>query len=247
MSSSNKFVKKSNQHHVWQQYLRAWQSNGKVHCLQNGRVFDTGTPVLGMDRDFYKVNALTDEDLALLKLLAFQNKKHTTLRETHEDFLRYVLTPTLIARNNPGILKNQELQDVIDTYNTNVVDTQHTILENSFGSLLTQSLNEDIRWYENGFNRISFFTFISAQNLRTRSVKNKTIAVLREKMGLDVSRIWNILAVILAFNSGVSLFAEPEVRPLVLVRNNTSMNFITGDQPVVNLASVENAAPEHLV
>ena len=45
-------VKKPSQHHVWQQYLRAWSVGGKVYCLQGDRIFPTGTPVLGMTTDF---------------------------------------------------------------------------------------------------------------------------------------------------------------------------------------------------
>ena len=131
-------------------------------------------------------------------------------------------------------------------HNTNVVDHHHTFFESSFLPLLSQSLREDISWYENGVNRIAFFTFISAQNLRTRRVKTQTIARLRDRMSLDISRIWNILAVIFAFNAGFSMYAEPQRRPLTLVRNHTAIPFLTGDQPLINLASDGERAPEFL-
>ncbi len=246
MSKSAQLVKKSRQHHVWQQYLRAWATDGRVFCLQNGRVFATGTPVLGMDTDFYKVQALTDEDLELVRLLAFREKQHPMLRENNERYLRYVLTPALLAKRYPGALGNTELQELLDAYNTNVVDQHHTIFESSFVPLLAQALREDISRFENGVNRIAFFTFIAAQNLRTRRVKSETIARLRDRMGLDVSRIWNILAVVYAFNAGFSIGAEPQRRPLTLVRNRTAVPFLTTDQPVINLAGGGDTPPEFL-
>jgi hypothetical protein len=246
MSRPAHSVKKSRQHHVWQQYLRAWATGGRIFCLQGGRLFATGTAVLAMETDFYKVETLTDEDLDLIKLLAFHDKQHPRLRESNERYLRYVLTPAILSKRYTETRRNAELQELLDTYNTNVVDQHHTILESSFVPLLAQSLREDISWYENGVNRIAFFTFIAAQNLRTRRVKSETIARLRDEMGLDMSRIWNILAVILAFNAGFSMYAEPHRRPLTLVRNETAIPFITGDQPLTNLAGGGETAPEFL-
>jgi hypothetical protein len=61
------------------------------------------------------------------------------------------------------------------------------------------------------------------------------IEVLRRKSNLDVSRIADIMCHMSASNVGMSLFCEREKRQLVVVENTTSLAFITGDQPIVNL------------
>jgi hypothetical protein len=246
MNQMHEAVKKSRQHHVWQQYLRAWATDGRLYCLQNGRVFGAGTAVLGLGRDFYKVDALTDKDIELIKLLAFPKNQHPKLRENNARYLRYALA-LANAAGSSAEAENEELDEHIDAYNTNVVDNHHTFFEDGFAPLLAQSLRLDIGWYENGLNRITFLTFISAQNLRTRRVRDATIARMRDRMGLDISRIWNILAVIFAFNSGFSMFAEPERRSLTLVRNLTTLPFVTGDQPVINLASEGGETPPEVL
>jgi Protein of unknown function (DUF4238) len=246
MGTSTQPVKKPHQHHVWQEYLQSWaDADGAVFCLQSGRVFSTGTAVLGVGKEFYKVEALTDVDIALVKLLGPTEKQHPAVRKTVETFLGYVLMPTMLERQFSGALKDDGFSEWLDTYYTNVVDDQHTILERSFLPLLTQSLCEDISWYQNGVNRIAFYTYIAAQNLRTRRVKSRIIARLRERMGLDFSRIWNTLAVVYAFNSGSSMFGDPELR-LTLVRNQTPVPFVTGDQPVINLDADGETGPELL-
>jgi uncharacterized protein DUF4238 len=246
MEAPTQPVKKPHQHHVWQEYLRSWaDANGAVFCLQSGRVFFTGTAVLGVGKEFYKTEALTDVDIALLKLLGPTEKQHPAVRRTVEKFLGHVLMPTMLERQFPGALRDAGFAEWLDTNYTNAVDDQHTILERSFIPLLTQSLCEDISWYENGVNRIAFYTYISAQNLRTRRVKSRTIVRLRERMGLDFSRIWNILAVVYAFNSGSSMFGDPEMT-LTLVRNRTPVPFVTGDQPVINLDADGETGPELL-
>lgn len=246
MGKPTKPVKKSQQHHVWQEYLRSWANpDGAVFCLQSGRVFPTGTAVLGVDKNFYKVDALTDTDVALLKLLGPTDKQHPAVRKTVERFLGYVLMPTMLERQFPDAQKDAAYVEWLDTYYTNIVDDHHSILERSFLPLLTQSLCEDISWYQNGVSRIAFYTYIAAQNLRTRRVKSRIIARLRERMGLDFSRIWNILAVVYAFNSGSSMFGHPEL-PLTLVCNQTLVPFVTGDQPVINLDADGETGPELL-
>jgi hypothetical protein len=145
---------------------------------------------LGVGTDFYKVRALKDEDLALIRLIAGLEKLHPSLRENNERFLSYVVTPTLLAREIRSDLKGAEdLLEALDIHNTNVVDQHHTIIEGSCVQLLARSLREDVAWYDEGENRIAFCTFIAAQNLRTRRVKNRVIVRLKTRMGLDISRI----------------------------------------------------------
>jgi hypothetical protein len=201
--------------------------------------------VLGIGNEFYKVESLTNADIALIKLLGPTEKQHPAVRKTVETFLGNVLMPTMLERQLSGALKDAALAERLDTYYTNVVDDQHTILERSFLPLLTQSLCEDTSWYQNGVSRIAFYTYIAAQNLRTRRVKSRIIVRLREQMGLDFGRIWNILAVVYAFNSGSSMFGDPELT-LTLVRNRTPIPFVTGDQPVINLDADGEVGPELL-
>lgn len=241
-------VKKPHQHHVWQEYLRSWANpDGAVFCLQmqSGRVFPTGTAVLGVDKNFYRVDALTDTDVALLRFLGPTDKQHPEVRKTVKRFLGYVLMPTMLEQQFPGASKDPDYAEWLDAYYTNIVDDHHTINESSFLPLLTPSLREDISWYENGVSRIAFYTYIAAQNLRTRRVKSRTIARLRENMGLDFSRIWNILAVVYAFNSGSNMFGDPGLS-LTQVRNQTAVPFVTGDQPVINLDADGETGPEFL-
>lgn len=91
-------VKKSSQHHVWQQYLRAWSVDGKVYCLQNDRIFRTGTPVLGMTTGFYKLQPLTEEDMKLLHFILGLDKVHPVARKHYDTVLQNVLTPMLFVQ-----------------------------------------------------------------------------------------------------------------------------------------------------
>lgn len=244
---SSEPVKKRGQHHVWQQYLRAWSVDGKIHCLQNGRIFCTGTPVLGKTSDFYKVQPFAEGDLTLLHFLLALDKVHPIARKHHEMVLQNILTPRLFVQRNRNNSNDLSLvDDLLDTHNTNAVDNQHTVIEGTFAPLLARSLGGDFSWYENSEDCIVFCNFVGAQHMRTRGVKERTISRLKERMGLDVSRIWDILALIFGFNVGCSLFLERKRRRLIAVRNDTGVPFITGDQPVTNLHGNGETPPETL-
>jgi Protein of unknown function (DUF4238) len=240
-------TKKSRQHHVWQQYLRAWSEGGKIYCLQNNRIFHTGTPVLGITTDFYKLQSLTEADLPLLKFLFTLDKAHPIARKHHEMVLQNILAPMLFVQQNREKLNNMSLtEEILDTHNTNAVDNQHTVIEKSFFPLLVRSLDGDLSWYDNNEDCIAFCNFVAAQQLRTRGVKERTMNGLKEHLGVDVSRIWDILALIYGFNVGCSLFLERKKRKLIAARNDTVVPFITSDQPVVNLRGNGEAPPESL-
>lgn len=42
---------KRRHHHVWQNYLRPWTTDGGLFCLQDHRVFPSGTRVLAVQND----------------------------------------------------------------------------------------------------------------------------------------------------------------------------------------------------
>jgi hypothetical protein len=118
-------VKKPRQHYVWQEYLRSWAVNGKVHCLREGRVFATGTAVLGVETDFYKVHAITDQDLALLRLVAGLKTLHPLQREFTESFLDRVLSPTLFVSQY-----REELTNISDVDEAEVLEDVRAGLSN---------------------------------------------------------------------------------------------------------------------
>lgn len=175
------------------------------------------------------------------------DKVDPVARKHHEMVLQDILTPMLFVQQNRDKLNNLSLvDDLLDTHNTNAVDNYHTVIESTFVPLLARSLRGDFSWYDNDKDCISFWNFVGAQQMRTRAVKERTISRLKERVGVDVSRIWDILALILGFNIGCNLFRERKKRRLIAVHNDTAVPFITSDQPVTNLYGNGETPPEIL-
>jgi hypothetical protein len=69
--------------------------------------------------------------------------------------------------------------------------------------------------------------------MRTEKVKSSVLETLR-LFNIDFENIWNVLSHIFATNISWYLFANRHSIELVLLKNDTSEEFITGDQPVIN-------------
>ena len=234
-------VKKRRQHHVWQHYLKAWSTEGEVHCLAHDRIFKTGTTAVAVERYFYKIGKLTAADIALIRLLVIEVEGlHPLTRKNHEDFLKLVTAPAVFEGQSP------EVDGLIDTFRTNALEDYHAGIEASFLPLLESALRKDISFYSDGQSCITLFHFLASQHMRTKGIKVKTIEILKRKNGLDISRIWGIMSHMFATNIGMGVYLERTKRKLALVENTTDRAFITGDQPLINLHGGGEKSPTAL-
>jgi hypothetical protein len=234
-------VRKHRQHHVWQRYLKAWSNDGQLYCLMDGRVFPAGTTVIAVEQHFYKIGKLTAADIALIRFLVIDVKGlHPLTRRNHEDFLKMVTMPTLFEG------ASEDLDELIETFRTNALEDYHAGIEASFLPLLESALNKDISFYSDEQSCITLFHFLASQHMRTKGIKVKTIEILERKSGLDASRIWAIMSHMFATNIGMGVYLERKRRQLVLVENTTGLEFITGDQPVINLHGGAQKSPATL-
>jgi hypothetical protein len=244
--ASGGHIRKSRQHHVWQHYLRAWEDNGRVHCLQNESIFAAGTNALGIERDFYKLGLLTQKDVDTIRLLALGNV-HPAVRENAQRVLRQLYGPMSYLEGNRANLKNvEQVEDLVDVHNTNALDDFYTATEGAFHPLLDRTLQRDLTWFHSNGDCISFCNFLGSQYMRTKGVKERTLERLNDPESVDLTRVWGVLGLLLGINIGCGLYLERNRRVPLLIENQTTEKFITGDQPVINLQAKEFAAPELL-
>src|SRR5689334_1587083 len=102
------------------------------------RIFPTGTTVVAVEQDFYKIGRLTAADIALIRLLLIDVKGlHPRDRQNHEEFLKLVTAPMLFEGESP------DLDCLIDIYRTNALEDCHAGIEASFLPLLESALRRD--------------------------------------------------------------------------------------------------------
>jgi hypothetical protein len=228
-------MKKHRQHHVWQHYLEPWTAGGKIFCLIDGKPCRPNTKNVAVERHFYKLQRLTEKDLICLKLFIIDTGP-SHAKPLHREFLALLLGPRAFVEQYRHMLKNpEEMEAELEKQEINVLEDYHAGIENSFAKMLEAIKKGDISFYNNDAECILFARYMATQYMRTKGIKVRMIEMFQQKMGVDISRIWDIASLMQAVNIGCSLFLGRKRQQLVLVRNNTDVEFITGDQPVVNL------------
>jgi hypothetical protein len=220
--------KKHRQHHVWQQYLKAWSSGGQIYCLRDGGVRPHGTTVVAVERDFYKLNRLSARDMALIKWLVI-DPANPMAKESHTKFLAELTFPLQFEGKSP------KLDEWLETYRVNAIEDYHAGIEGSFLPLLKRLLEQDVSFYSAAEQRMTLLHFICTQYMRTKGVKARTVDIVKRNNNQDLTRIWDIMSHMFAVNIAASLVMDGDRRKLTLIENATSVSFVTGDQPVVNL------------
>ena len=78
------------QHYVWRHYLDGWQAeDGLVSSLVGDKVVRTKALNIMVERDFYRLHALSDEDVELLRDLLFREHTPSRLWRLHEDLITF--------------------------------------------------------------------------------------------------------------------------------------------------------------
>ena len=198
-------------------------------------IFETDTRNVAVERHFYKLQRLTNEDIAFLKLVIIDTGP-AHAKQLHENFLRGLLAPRAFVESNRHRLANPaDMDALLDVQETNVLEDYHMGIEHSFARMLRQLQAGDTSFYSNDKDCIDFAHYMATQYMRTKGIKVRMEETFRQNLNIDITRLWDIASLMQATNIGCSLFLGRKRQPLVLLKNATPVAFVTGDQPIINL------------
>ncbi|MGZ3237968.1 MAG: DUF4238 domain-containing protein, partial [Burkholderiaceae bacterium] len=217
--------------------------NGRIWCLQNDRIFPTGTTVVAVERDFYKLETLTTADVDLIRSLFTDS--HPAAKDSFNQLLELSTAPFRLAQWAINQSNHNVITEALEEYASNVLEDYHANIEASFLPMLELALKGDISFYDDE-RCIPFLNFLSTQYMRTKGIKARSIALSAANGHPDLSRAWNVMIHMFATNIGADLYRDWKHRRLVLIHNATDVPFITGDQPAINLKATPHLPPENL-
>jgi uncharacterized protein DUF4238 len=235
---------KRRHHHVWQKYLKPWTTNGAIWCLQDRRIFPSSTLKIAVEKDFYKLHKFTREDIALIKMLS--DGGHPLAQRDYDQLLNRLMLPFQMAEQVKAPLDRVLIDQLVDYHASEALEQYHSVIEASFIPSLESALNGDISFYSDDERCIDFLHYLCTQYWRTKGIKERAIERCNADKSADLSRVWNVLVLKLAFDLGLTLYRQHVRRKLFLVHNYTDMPFITGDQPAINLKGARPHPPENL-
>jgi hypothetical protein len=226
-------------HYVWQHYLKPWtDKEGKIICKRKGKIIETGTKSLGVERYFYKIQPLSINDFKFIKLL-FLNEKARLSFTLNEHWFKMFSWVNMIISLKDKIIDNNlifELEVLTNNFNENI----HNFIENTSIKYLELLYNNDISFYDNVNDNFGFNIFICEQYFRTREMKKRMVQKHIPIKDVNYENCWNIISHILATNVASNLTARMNDFQCILLKNNTNTPFFTSDQPVINIAADKN-------
>jgi hypothetical protein len=241
--------KKRRHHYVWRKYLRAWSEDEKIFCLRDKKIFNPNLMGVAQKRDFYKLNELSREDISFINELVIRNSPKE-LVDGHENLLKnfsYVrkLKDLLSDISNTN---DEETKHVIGLYLHNYEEELHSNAENVGGKYLDELLNGNTDFFSTTTGFSEFIFFLNVQYFRTKKIKESVVnAFALNQPLINMEGCWNVLSHIFATNAAHSFCLDREKYKLVLINNKSELEFITSDQPVINVFSLsipKNQAPE---
>jgi len=234
------------QHYVWRFYLTAWAENGNFSCLRNGKVFSPQPHDIAVKRDFYRLQVMTPEDIEYLeKVIIAPAAPHLKIQhiELLSNFKNIAQSKVFANSQKPN---DVELCVQAEEAVNNAEERLHCLIE-AAGEPFLRSLREgDASFFPNAENIKDFIHFLCVQYFRTKGLIDKLLA--QERRGLySFKRIQNVVRHIFALNVCDSIFKDRNIHHLILLENNTSIPFITSDQPIINIySSCDGVPPDRL-
>lgn len=204
---------KKQQHYVWKHYLKPWTINDKIWCQRNGSTFNTSLKNIAQKRYFYESEQLNSDELAFLKYIL--NGMHPTAQESLNGLLKLY---NFTADSN-GYIKKCGIEDF------------HSIIESNFIPILDKLYLEDLSFFENEKEKNAFAYFIGSQYTRTNKMRDNMIKANLKTTNLNPEKLSKVFNLIFADTIGNWIFSKTKTRLLI---NNSDIDFITGDQPVLN-------------
>jgi hypothetical protein len=221
-------IRKKRHHYVWKKYLKEWAGNNrKIWCSTNHeKPIERPLIKVAFKFCFYSLEniRLTSEELNLIEYVI--NNSNEKLKRQNEFFLEQYRQLVFYV-DNYGSSIPSALLDRINIFLNNLIEDYHAEIERKLGRFLECIKNKDSSFFAEKFQKISFIRCLT--NQYTRTFKQELDGFKEKNINMDNVRPF--IQLILANNIGVTLLKSN----FVLMINQTSTAFITGDQPVVNI------------
>ncbi|NVJ14231.1 DUF4238 domain-containing protein [Myxococcus sp. AM010] len=226
------------QHYVWEHYLTGWAVGGKVWCQRGKNRFQTSTENIAQRRDFYRLREMSERDVLLVNQYIDQMAPH--LQEMARGWIP-VFTDLFEIRKLYRATGQQdaELEKELDVAINNTEEDLHSSIENAAVPILAALRQGDFSILDDQESYVDFASYMAAQHLRTYAMEARMLqnAKMLVQLGANMEAIWGILRTISVTSAGFHFFSEHDSTRLTILNASPSSEFITGDQPMLNLLS----------
>ncbi|MBF0639769.1 DUF4238 domain-containing protein [Pseudomonas protegens] len=251
-------------HYVWAYYLSAWSGesdNSIWHVTTKGNISKDSVKGLSREEDYNKIHALSDSDVAYIQLWPSGNSPD--LQSFQKSQLKFFKNASALIDSHIGLEHFEayaEIKNISEVIQYGLFERTHTIIENLAKPVIDELKRGNIECLEQGRYMTSFCNFLAQQLFRTKKIKDRCLESMHllpensenvKTFKMLFERNWWFLSYKLALNMGASLHATADTDHHTFITNNTDIDFITSDCPVINIhessaVSNQGTPPESL-
>jgi hypothetical protein len=231
-------VKKRKQHFVWEHYLTAWTDSGVLHCDHAGRRFRASTENVAHQRDFYRLQDLSDADLFYVGQLGERLPEPTPMLARRWISI-FQIPFDLRRRYESGQARSQEFEAALDELCNNLEEDIHARFEAKAIPLLATLKQLNAGQIFNDIAGIDAAMFLGFQYFRTPGMMKSISGVNTHDLpGFNLVAAWGVLRAIYATAFAHALYARQSNSLVSFLLAAPERGFITGDQPIINVRAM---------
>lgn len=233
--------KKRKQHYVPRLYLRGWAVNNQIYTLRDKDIFLTALENVANKRDFYRLNPITKDGLQLIE--TFLKDIPPAVKEKFKELIDLL---SVISNSFHSIKENINLDAVqkeADNLLNDLVENLYAQIEGDAIPYIENLRDGDANFGNNEDVFLDFVTFLCFQYTRTDCMRENALNSMPEKYKSS----WGILRILIALSIIGKINYEYEDWTFELLNNRTTLPFITGGQPVINLCQVEGEEVKEMI
>ncbi|WP_337057250.1 DUF4238 domain-containing protein [Enterobacter hormaechei] len=235
--------KKTKHHYVWAHYLQDWTVDGTniYYITKKSNIASDSVRGLGLEKDFYKMGILKESDKELIDL--FTKNCNETVKELHWKFVNMVFeTQKMVSALSPSldVKLGIKLQDIMQS---NVFENYLSEQESNAINILSELKTGNLLSLDDKDTYYKFCYFLGHQFSRTQKMKQllllsldkiPTQTHLLDRLRDFYNRNWWLMCSFMATNLSYDMSLNSS-RKVILLENKSNIDFITSDQPVINL------------
>jgi hypothetical protein len=238
--------RKRRHHTVWRYYLTAWARDGAVACLRGARTFTAGTTAIGVRTDFYALKELTLLEEEFVRRIGLGDDP--VARPLNEGWLSMFLGPFRMRRMFEDDGMDRAAADkAVEVLVSNAEEELHALIERRSIEHLDSLRAGDLSFLvDDDDARGAFLHYLCVQYLRTPKFQSTMMEAVRDAPGIRGDHIWPVLRHLYATTMALGLDRKWADLRVTMLSAPPRSEFVTSDQPVINLFAVGTAQFEEV-
>ncbi|WP_050470289.1 DUF4238 domain-containing protein [Herbaspirillum chlorophenolicum] len=233
---------KKRHHHVWAHYLARWGNGTKnvFYTTSTGKTICDSVRSFASDDYFYKATKLDTLHVRVIQTISRNSPEH--LQRMHMSLLSHFLeAQDAEALYRMSSVTSHEVEHSILAMSCNTLENLHTDHEIRARPILDGMATGSLDVLQSEESMIAFLAFFGQQVFRTKALRDNALRALsrsttQERLYADaMEHAWWFISYMSGTNLGFSLYNDRHASRHALLINDTSVPFITSDQPIVNV------------